>query len=231
MKVLIYDDSLEDIQILKNLLNSYAKLNSIEFEINICPSKQYLLNNINQYDLLFLDIELNEENGIDIGLEINKIIHSCRIIITSSYGIYAIQGYKVHADAYFLKPLNPIEFNIELEELISWITKKYDGFFEETISNTKILYNSIIYIDVYDRKTRIHFTNGKILATSLTMKDWDNRLQTDTFFKIHKSFVINLTYISGFSNQDVYMSNGDTLPISRNCKTAFKKRYIESLSR
>lgn len=231
MKVLIYDDSLEDIQILKNLLNNYAKLNSIKFEINTCPSKQYLLNNINQYDLLFLDIELNKENGIDIGLEINKISHSCRIIITSSYCIYAVQGYKVHADAYFLKPLNPIEFNIELEELISWITKKYDGFFEESISDTKILYNSVIYIDVYNRKTRIHFTNGKILATSLTMKEWDKLLQTDTFFKIHKSFVINLTYISGFSNQDVYMSNGDTLPISRNYKTAFKKRYIESLSR
>ena len=231
MKVLIYDDNLDDIQILKNHLNSYAALNSIKFDIYTCPSKQYLLKNINQYDILFLDIELNEENGIDLGLELNKINNSCRIVITSSYGIYAIQGYKVHADAYFLKPLNPIEFNIELEELISWITEKYDGFFEKSISNKKILYNSIIYIDVYDRKTRIHFTNSKKISTSFTMKEWEQRLKSDVFFKIHKSFIINLSYVSGFSSRDVFMSNGESLPISRNYKISFKKKYTELLSR
>lgn len=231
MKVLIYDDCLDDIYILQSLLKNYADLNSINFDIKICTSNQYLLTNINRFDILFLDIELNEENGIDLGLKINKINHSCRIVITSSYGIYALQGYKVHADAYFLKPLNPIEFNIELEELISWITKKYDGFYDRSISSKKILFNSIIYIDVYDRKTRIHFTNNNLISTSYTLREWEKKLKNEVFFKIHKSFIINLSYVSGFSRQDVFMSNGESLPISRNYKALFKEKYTELLLR
>ena len=77
--------------------------------------------NIKKSDLLFLDMEINEENGIDIGLELQELKHDCRIIITTSYSKYAIDGYKIHADRYFIKPINQLEFNLEMEAII----KKY----------------------------------------------------------------------------------------------------------
>lgn len=66
----------------------------------------------------FLDIQLNHENGIDIGLKLKHIYHDCRIIIISNYMKYALEGYKIHADRYFLKPITQELFNIEMENII-----------------------------------------------------------------------------------------------------------------
>lgn len=63
-------------------------------------------------------MEIHNEKGIDLGLELNKINHNCRIVITTSYSKYAIDGYKIHADRYFIKPINQLEFNLEMRAVI-----------------------------------------------------------------------------------------------------------------
>lgn len=110
MNILIYDDNENDIKQLLLCINNFFSKKCQEYNVNICKSKDELLQTINKYDLLFLDMEINEENGIDIGLELQKIQHDCRIIITTNYSKYAINGYKIHADRYFIKPINQLEF-------------------------------------------------------------------------------------------------------------------------
>lgn len=231
MKILIYDDCRKDVDVLIERINEFAKIQEIEFCIDLCNDSKYLYENINKYDLLFLDIEINEENGIDIGTKVATIPHDCRIIITSNYKKYLIEGYRINADRYFLKPISKIEFNLEMENIINQYFKKQQGFRDSKISQNKIYYKDILYIDVYDRKTRIHFINGRVKETNYFLKDWLNKLDAQIFFQIHKSFVLNLNYISEFSKKDIYLMDGTCLPLSRNYKNDFEKKYIQTISR
>ena len=121
INILIYDDNQKDIdQLLQCIENFFIKVN-LQYQIHICKNKADLLQYIKKSDLLFLDMEINEDNGIEIGLELQELKHDCRIIITTNYSKYAIDGYKIHADRYFIKPINQLEFNLEMEARI----KKY----------------------------------------------------------------------------------------------------------
>lgn len=231
MKFLIYDDNKEDIDHLISLLERFSEKYADVFDIDICDSTDFLLENIEKYDFLFLDIEIDKENGIDIGKQLINLNHHCRIIITSRYKKYLIQGYKIHADRYFLKPILQAEFDAEMNDEIYVFKKKYSGFLDENISNKKILFSDILYIDVCNRKTRIHFTNEKVLVTRYSLKDWFDILDMSIFEQTHKSYIINLIYVIGYSKQDVYLSNGESIPISRNMKKHFEEKYIEVIPR
>lgn len=231
MKIIIYDDCIEDVNHLKRLLADFFNKMSVDYSVEICKSTEYLFTHIDEFDFLFLDIEINDENGIEIGKRLLKIRHNCRVIITSRYKKYLIDGYRIRADQYFLKPIQEVVFNTEMEDELYLFQIKYSGFYDENLSKTKILYTDILYVDVYDRKTRIHFKNGKILATRYTLKEWEEKLDLTIFEKVHKAYIVNLFYISVYSNQDISLMNGENIPLSRNMKKHFEEKYIALLPR
>ena len=124
INILIYDDNQMDIEQLLQCIDTFFIKVNLQYQTHICKNKKDLIQNITKADLLFLDMEINNENGIDIGLELENIKHDCRIIITTNYSKYAIDGYKIHADRYFIKPINQLEFNIEMNAVIKNIYKK-----------------------------------------------------------------------------------------------------------
>lgn len=230
MNILIYDDNKNEIEQLKNNINTFFHLINLDFEIKICPSIDFLYENIKYFDLLFLDIEINHQNGIEIGMNLKKINHNCRIIITTNFKKYSIDGYKINADRYFIKPIDQNEFNIEMETIIKQYLKRFMGFFDNKISHTKILFKDILYIGFYDRKTIIHFINGKNINTSYTLKHWLTLLDKNIFAQTHKAFIVNLNYITDLKNSEVELINKETLPLSRHFKSIFIDKYTSHLS-
>ena len=149
---LVYDDNQKDIdQLLQCIETFFIKVN-LQYQIHICKNKPDLLQNIKKSDLLFLDMEINEENGIDIGLELQELKHDCRIIITTSYSKYAIDGYKIHADRYFIKPINQLEFNLEMEAIIKKYIKKEKGILDKKSQVLIKIQNLILIICLQDAK-------------------------------------------------------------------------------
>ena len=94
--------------------------------------------------MLFLDIELKNENEIDIGYEIQRCASDCRIILTTNYAKYAIERYKIQVDRYFIKPISQQEFNLEMKAIIKKYCKKYLGFYNPKVSKNKIYYREIM---------------------------------------------------------------------------------------
>ncbi len=225
MDILIYDDNENDINHLKICINNFFQETKQEYNITICKSKDELLKNIDNYDLLFLDIEINNENGIDIGFELQKIRHDCRIIITTNYSKYAIDGYKIQADRYFIKPIVQKEFNLEMNTIINKYIKKSVGFFDKKICNHKIYTKDILYIEYLDRKSLIYKTNGKIIKTNYNLKYWYNKLCNHGFAYSYKAFLINLEYISAFKKNEIVMINNEKIPLSRHFKKEFEITY------
>lgn len=231
MKILIYDDSKEDVISLCQCLESFFKSRDYDYKIDICANTEFLFKNLSNYDLLFLDIELNDENGIAIGLRIREFNNDIKIIIVSNYQKYLIDGYKVHADRYFIKPISQREFNIDFENVVTNHFQNYEGFYDENLSVKKIYYKEILYIDFFNRKSRIHFLNSKIIVTPYSLKHWESLINNKSFSKSHKSFIINLQHISAFTKTDIILINEELIPLSRSYKKEFNLDYLNYLQK
>ena len=125
MKILICDNNPDDIHHLSHLLNEYCEYRQLVIQdIKICHHSNEVFRSIQDCDLLFLDVELDDENGIDIGMQIKTMNCRIRIIITSAFQDYLIAGYKINARRYLLKPIEKIEFFIEMDSIMNDYFKK-----------------------------------------------------------------------------------------------------------
>ena len=225
MNILIYDDNNDDIKQLVQCIDTYFQKLNIYYNIHICKTTQELYSIVNQYDLLFLDIKINNENGIDIGMKIKSFKKDCRIIITTNYSKYAIDGYKIHADRYFLKPISQKEFDLEVGNIIKTYYKRFLGFYDYKLSYDKIYYHDIIYIEFLGRKTILHMRDNKEINCNYALKYWYDKLKDYGFTYTHKSFIVNMQYISAISQNDIVLFNDKLIPVSRRLKKQFEDCY------
>lgn len=229
MKILIFDDNKKDREHLIGCLHTFFKDKDFSYQITTCQNKNELLNDIGYYDFLFLDIELGQENGIDLGLQLQKIEHHCHIIITTNYSKYAIDGYKIQAERYFIKPIHQQEFDLEMNVVIKNYIKDKNYFFDKKICDSKIYIKDILYIEFMDRKSIIHKVDGKTISTNSTLKYWYDKLNDYHFAYPYKAFLVNLKYVNALYKKDIEMTNGEMIPLSRHYKKEFETKYIDLL--
>lgn len=186
-------------------------------------------------ELVFLDIEMPEENGFMLFNYFQQVNFS--VIFTTAYKEYAIKAIKVAALDYILKPIS-VE---DLKEAISLYEKKqFAGIQMENIEKLiKILNPSpsnidkialptfsglrlekvteIMYFEADENYTKVHTSYGKMIMISKSIGEIENMLPANTFYRIHRSHTINLNFIKTFSRTDglhITLENGTKLNVS-----------------
>ena len=128
MNLIVYEDDDKDYETLETCINNLFKKENIQYDLYRCINTTDLFRRISACDVLFLDIELGELNGIEIGKEIRKENLSCAIIIVSSHSKYLIDGYKIQANRYLLKPLEQKVFDVEMRNILYRYFRMNYGF-------------------------------------------------------------------------------------------------------
>ena len=194
-------------------------------------------------DLLFVDINMPDINGIDFvrGLE-----NPPMVIFTTAYSEYAIEGFRLDAVDYLLKPFAFSEFNkavdkaCSLFELIKLRDGKtagveYEAVAPETETDedyisvkadykvTLVRHADIIYLESVGEYVRLHLTNGSTITTLFRLKNMESLLPERKFMRIHRSYIINLSHLTSFTRGKVYLSCGDDLPVGANYREAFRE--------
>lgn len=182
-------------------------------------------------DLVFLDINMPEITGISFAKSINKDI---KIIFTTAYRDYAVEGFELRAVDYLLKP---ISFERLLKSLNSYfevhkkpvLTKsnqpELDNQFLFIRSNRKMVridFSSIIYIESLSDYIRIH-TKDKNFVTRETISSIENKLPMSDFLRIHRSFIVSIKSIDSYTHEFASIS-GKSLSISRTYKDEVLER-------
>lgn len=229
MNILIFDDDNQAVQHLIYILNTFLKDKHIEYHIHVCNHKDELFRIINDYDFLFLDIELNNENGIEIGFELRKKYKKLHIIITSSFTKYLVDGYKIQADRYFLKPIHFHEFCIEFETILNQYKKEHAYIINNKVCNYKLYIEEIMYVEFLDRKTYIHIKNKETLITSYPLNYWMEQFNEYDFCQIYKSILINMNEVQTYDDKKIILNNHEILPLSRHYKKQFQQSYLSFL--
>lgn len=229
MNILIFEDNSADLNDLLKCIEDFFSMIHLEYHVKVCSNSDYIYNHHLKYDLIFLDIQVDKENGIDIACKVRTENRNIAIIFITNYTKYLIEGYRAQANRYFVKPIHQEEFNIEMENVISVFLNEYDGFYDKKISIEKIYYKQVVFIEFFNRKTILHFSSGEQIPTKYSLKDWIKKLEEKSFAQPYKSLLINLTHISGFTKNEIILDTGEYLPISRGFREDFKLKYIKCL--
>ena len=231
MKIIIYEDNVADLQILMEHITTFFAKKDINTKIIICSEEKEIYEKSISADLIFLDIEGLDANGIDIGIKIREINADAKIIFTSNYSKYLIDGYKAMASRYFLKPIKKEMFEIEFESVVGDYLLNNAGFTDTTIFKGKLYYKNIMYVEFRDRKTYLALTSGKMIETNYPLKYWLEKLSSYFFSQPYKAFIVNLRQISSITSNEVILHNNEKIPLSRSYKKQFEKDHLESIRR
>lgn len=213
---LIIDDDENDAKDIQRKAEICFDNLAIDSSFKSTSNPKTILENPFSYDFVFLDIELGQaKNGIELGRKIKELNRDIHIIITSAYKEYLVDGYRIDADRYILKPINQRQFEIDMKGVLDRYFKEEAGFYDESICPSKIMIKNILYIDFVDKHSILILKNNRQFKTKYPLKYWEEKLNPYGFVRAYKSILINCDYIENITKQDVFLTEDIKLPVSR----------------
>ncbi len=243
IKAIIIDDEKHCSDNLQWQLNQYCP----EVEITaICNNAEKGLTEIyrQQPQLIFLDVEMPGMTGFEMLEKLTNI--NFDIVFTTAFNQYAIRAIKFGALDYLLKPVDKDELCAavdkvikrtngdslkQLTALLTHIRKSNDLSFQKialpTIHGYELIpLNNIVYCESKSNYTNVCLNNGQQILISRTLKDIEELLNMQPFFRVHNSFLVNLQYTVRYTKGEggfLVLNNDITIPVSRNKKEELLK--------
>ncbi|MBR1814728.1 MAG: response regulator transcription factor [Lachnospiraceae bacterium] len=228
VRVGIVEDDEQYIGQLQAFLTEYTRRKGESFHTRVYRNGQQLVFDYQpDFDILLMDIEMPKMNGMEAAKKVREIDPAVQILFITNMAQYAIEGYKVQAKAYLLKPLNFVGFSMEMESAIEALSRR--GRSEILVSSedgtVKIPAGRITYIETDGHDLLYHTVGGQTYRTRSSMKEADQALADISFARASVSYLVNLVYVSHLT-QDTVTVDGTVLPLSR----AKRKGFLAALT-
>lgn len=222
IRVAVCDDEVAIGSMLERLLLTYGKKNSIPLVIDVFESGEELIKNMKIdteiiYDILFLDIELKEIDGIETGkfIRIQLRNEKTKIIFISGKDDYYREMIDLQPFAFIHKPLQEKEVTEKFEYAVSSVHKMHSWFeYQINHNNYKQDIRDIIYFVSEGRKVKMVTVNNAI-SFYKKLADIEKELMDHQFFICHKSYLVNNMHIREVHAKELVMSNKDIVAIGR----------------
>lgn len=183
------------------------------------------------YDIAFLDIEIGAVSGLSIARELKERNQSVIIFFITAYEKYIDDAMDLFALRFIHKPLEYLRFYNGLDKAIELINEDIVEFYlRDSNKLQKIKSKDIMYVETYDHKTKLFTVDGVYYSSEL-IEYWQRKLTHISFYRIHKSFVVNLDYVDEYTREEVKLTNGEIIPISYRNQAAFRKYFFGYLKR
>lgn len=225
---------IDDEEIARNVIKQYIErvdILKLSYESED-PVKAYSYLSQNTPDILFLDINMPDLNGIKL---LNGLINKPATIFTTAYREYAVEGFELNAVDYLLKPFSFERFlqavakvskgSLDKNEESSFLNTRANDEPYLLVKDSKKTYRfrpgDILYIESYGEYIKIHTASGYAMTLGSLSKMIEN-LPPGVFIRIHNSFIINQARIDSFTTYSVDIG-GNSLPVSRKYRDRFKE--------
>lgn len=203
-----------------------------DIKISCFDSGEALLAAYDSFDAIFLDIDMKGMNGIETGRQIRERDHVTRIIYLTAYRDYVAGAFEVHAFQYLLKPISAGRLQQVLEELFHYVKKSDKQRILDFHTNEGVVCMDaadICYFEFVNR--RIHMvTIQNVYHMTGKIGSIFERVCSMGFSMPHKSFVVNMLHVKNVRNLDIFMDNGDRIPLSQKKQKEWKRELTSYLS-
>ncbi len=181
-------------------------------------------------DVLFMDVNLGDGNGIETVKEIQKEYPMLKVIYLTGYIGYATNIFETNPSYFLTKPIEDEKLMAALRKVIGRVDadKKDSVILKSNGTETAVPKKDIIYIESGGRKLTIHAEGGRDFVIYEKMDDMQNSLDS-RFLRCHKSFLVNMKYIAERTNKTINLVTGEALPISKANLKDVKMKFISYL--
>ena len=185
-------------------------------------------------DLMFVDINMPDLSGMDF---VKSLKNPPEIIFVTAYSEYALEGFRVDAIDYLLKPISYVDFLKSVNKVKSWFDMLHQEsgevrsakdylFIKSDYKLLRINFDDIKYIEGMSEYIQIHLTNAKPVMTLLSMKSIEDQLPSEQFMRVHRSYIVNLSKISVIERNRIIFDGKIYIPVSDQYKSKFQN-YID----
>lgn len=226
-KFAICDDEATVIEYVSGIVTDWAKENGHDVQLRTFSSAENFLfsyEDENDYDVLLLDVEMAEMDGVSLAKTIRKKNETVQIVFITGYSEYISEGYEVSALHYLMKPVKKEKLYEVLNHAAEKIQKNERMLILEISGETiRIPFHEVRYVDVNANYVTIHgkeeYTVKKTLGD--IQKELDER-----FFKVGRSSIVNLNMVQRVTKTDAYLSDGSMIPLPRGAYEPLNRAII-----
>lgn len=230
IRIAVCDDSPEFLQQAVNMVERWSEESGVPAEIYRFDNGDALLakNAVTHMDIIFLDIIMPLQSGIDTAKELRQSDKAVKIIFLTSSPEFALDSYEVKAQDYLLKP-------VTYEKVKETLTE-YSHTFEEKPKNIvlktafgyqKLYFHDMEYAEAQNKRVVFYLRTGKTVESAESLHSLEDRLcLNDGFFKCHRSYLVYLPNVDHFSMTEIITKSGRSIPIARGYGKAFKEAYF-----
>jgi len=232
LKIAICEDEVRHQEILEKLIRQ--QLNTEEASITIFSTGSDLIDiykNGSRYDILFLDVHLQEENGINIGGFIRRVDQKVKIVLATSMMEAAMEGYGIGVQEFLLKPISEPRFKEVFQKVVHELTVESKHKYTMEIRSEKVIIDikDIIYIESAGRKLNV-YTTSKTYEHYRRLSEDEQDLCKGFFVKPHRSYLVNLNYIHRIKRLEILLKDETRIPVTLKNRDLVYDRYAQYLT-
>ena len=229
MRIAIVDDCENELNKLCKRLSQSSFSKSYDIEICGYGNGTDFLNDAmqNRFDLVFMDIYMEKENGIDAAQKLRKFDKDCLLVITTTSTDHALEGFRVRALHYLVKPYSDDELDILLDEISQKISVE-EKYIEITSASDslRIKLCDILYAEHFKHCIHIHCTDKSEKSVRSTFAEFVMLFDDgDDFFVCNRGIIVNLEHIRDMNGNEFVLDNGERISISRSLVKSAKSTF------
>ena len=231
LQIAICDDEQFYREKIQTLLEKYLEKRELPYELHSFVSGEAFLEqckNHVKFDIVFLDISMEEIDGIQTAQRIRSFHSDTYIVFVTAFMDYALEGYKVNAVRYLMKDT----LDLAMEECMAAILQKMQiaqVTFTFLEGEKKLYTDNILYVESRGHKSIFHYMEEGAVTYQIYDKldNVERKLEGCFFLRIHKSFLVNMKHIRKVSNYAAYLDTNEELPIPRLRFQTVKETFVD----
>lgn len=221
--IAIVEDEKEERDRIRGYIDRFCKERAVSCHVDVfSDGSSFLASYAGGYDLVFMDIELGDENGFDAATKLRSMDENVIIIFVTNLARYAVKGYEISALDFIVKPMTYETFVLKMNRVIEKL-KLSDG--EITVNargaSVNLPISRIIYVETDGHVAVFHTEDGEY-RTYASLKNVEKQINSPLFFKSNSCYLVNLKYVRGVDGFDMNI-NGEVLQVSRARKSELVK--------
>lgn len=194
----------------------HSAYSPLEIEVTQFPSGETLLRSDKTFDVLFLDIQMKDMDGMETARRLRGRGFKGYLIFITVLRETVFQSFEVGAYDYLVKPVEEQYFDKMMERLISSLQNDREKslLVQRGYDSSVISFDEIIYCEIIGRKVYLHLSSGEVIDFYDRIENLQTRLDS-RFYRCHRSYLINMKYLRGYRNGAARMEGGIEIPVSR----------------
>ena len=235
LKIAICDDNVSELQQVKSVVLQFIRSRqSVQpMSVHAFERGSDLFGFTQKYggfDLVITDVVMPNLSGIELASKLRANNDNCKILFLTTSSEFAVDSYKVKAWYYLLKSEADAELPVLLERVLNDITGERETslVLKEKGKLTRVPMGSVRFVESVNHTVYFHLHNNGTISCFGTMNDYHEILVSDKrFVKCHKSYIVNMQYVTSITGKDFVLTEGEIVPISRTVYQQIKNEYFD----